>query len=111
LKGFAIFLKSWDNSRLAYLVEIAFEKESQRKGFGSYLLSKSLLYLNKEGISIIVLHVDPNNLPGLHFYYEKFGFEFVEYRKNEYGQGRDRLFLKLDIDNWIKSLSRQKENL
>jgi len=97
LKGFAIYIKSWDDPQLAYLIEIAIQKEHQRNGFGSHLLSNSFLILKKEGITSIVLHVDPNNEPALHFYYDKFSFKFVEFRKNEFGEGRDRLFLKLDL--------------
>lgn len=82
------------------MVEIAVERESQGKGYGSYLLLQSLLHLKKDGISTVTLTVDPNNLRARHLYCEKFGFEFAEYRKDEYGQGRDRLFLKLDLENW-----------
>jgi ribosomal-protein-alanine N-acetyltransferase len=99
LKGFVIFMRAWDNPGLAYMVEIAVEKESQGKGYGHYLLSQSLLHLKKSGISIVTLTVDPNNSRARHIYCDKFGFKFAEYRKNEYGQGRDRLFLRLDLEN------------
>ncbi len=100
LKGFAIFMKKWDNPRFAYLVEIAVEEESQGRGYGCYLLLQSLFHLKKNGLSIVFITVDPNNSRALYIYREKFGFEFVEYRKNGYGQGRDRLFLRLNLDNW-----------
>jgi [ribosomal protein S18]-alanine N-acetyltransferase len=100
LKGFAIFMRAWDNPGLAYLVEIAVEGESQGKGYGCHLLLQSLHYLKKNGFSIIVLTVDPNNSRARHIYCDKFGFEFVEYQENEYGQGRNRLFLRLDLENW-----------
>lgn len=105
LKGFAIFMRAWNNPGLAYLVEIAIEKESQGKGYGYYLLLQSLLDLQKSGLSSITLTVDPNNERARHIYCNKLGFEFVEYRKDEYGQGRDRLFLKLDLENWKPGLS------
>ncbi len=82
------------------MVEIAVEGDCQGKGYGSYLLLQALLHLKKSGISIVTLTVDPNNLRARHLYCDKFGFEFVEYRKDEYGRGRDRLFLKLDLENW-----------
>lgn len=81
-------------------MEIAIERESQGKGYGYHLLLQSLLHLKKKGLSIVVLTVDPNNSRALHIYCDKFGFEFVEYRENEYGQGCDRMFLKLDLENW-----------
>ena len=100
LKGFAIFVRAWENPKLAYLVEIAIERESQGKGYGYYLLLQSLLHLKKNELSIVVLTVDPNNSRARHIYCDKFGFEFVEYRENEYGQGHDRMFLRLDLENW-----------
>lgn len=95
-------MRAWDNPGLAYLVEMAVEGESQGKGYGYYLLLQSLHHLKKNGLSIVVLTVDPNNSRARHIYCDKFGFEFVEYRKNEYGQGRDRLFLRLELDNWTQ---------
>ena len=100
LKGFVIFMRAWDNPEFAYLVEIAIEKESQGKGYGYYLLLQALLYLKKNGFSTVALTVDPDNSRARHMYCNKFGFKFVEYRKNEYGQGRNRLFLSLDLENW-----------
>ena len=82
------------------MVDIAVEGESQGKGYGSHLLSRSLLHLKKDGISTVTLTIDPSNSKTRHIYCEKFGFELVEYGENEYGQGRDRLFLKLDLENW-----------
>jgi [ribosomal protein S18]-alanine N-acetyltransferase len=105
LKGFVIFIKEWDDPKLAYLVEIAIEGECQGKGYGCYLLSESLLQLQKNGFSNVALTVDPGNLRARHIYCDKFGFEFVEFRKNEYGKGRDRLFLRLDLENWIPKFS------
>lgn len=100
LKGFAIFMRGWDTSGFAYLVEIAVEGESQGKGYGCYLLLKSLIHLKKNGLSTVGLTVDPKNSRARHIYCDKFGFELAEFRKNEYGQGHDRLFLKLDLKNW-----------
>ncbi len=102
LKGFVIFMRAWDDPGLAYLVEIAMGGESQGKGYGYYLLSQSLLHLKKNGFSTVALTVDPDNLRALHIYCEKLGFKFVEYRENEYGQGRNRLFLKLDLEKWTQ---------
>ena len=101
LRGFAIFVRAWEDPKLAYLVEIAIERESQGKGYGYYLLFQSLLHLKKNGLSIVVLTVDPKNSRAQHIYRDKFGFELVEYRENEYGQGCDRMFLKLELKNWV----------
>ena len=87
LKGFAIFVKDWENPKLAYLVEIAIERESQGKGYGYYLLLQSLLHLKKNGVSNVILTVDPNNSRARHIYCDKFGFEFVEYRRMNMDKG------------------------
>ena len=100
MKGFVIFLRSWDNPGSAYLMQIAIEEKSQGKGNGYYLLLQSLLNLKKNGLSIVGLTVDPNNLRARHLYCNRFGFEVAEHRKDEYGQGYDRLFLQLDLKNW-----------
>ncbi len=100
MKGFVIFMRAWDDPKLAYLVEIAIEGEIQGNGYGCYLLVQSMIYLKNNGASVVALTVDPNNLRARHIYCDKFGFEFVEFRKNEYGQGLDRLFLRLDLENW-----------
>jgi len=103
MKGFIIFIKSWDNPRFAYLAELAIERDSQGKGNGSYLLLQSLLHLKKNGLSSIGITVDPNNSHARHIYCDKFGFEIIEHRQDEYGKGRDRLYLKLDLENWDPS--------
>jgi alanine racemase len=100
LKGFAIFTRMWDNPKRVYLVEIGIDDECQGNGYGSFLLLKSFFHLQDNGISTVCLTVDPNNKRNLHFY-EKFGFEVVESRKNEYGQGLDRLFIELDLEKWV----------
>lgn len=100
MKGFVIFIKSWDNPRFAYLAELAIEKDSQGKGNGSCLLLQSLLNLKKNGLSSIGITVAPDNSQARYIYCDKFGFEIVEYRHEEYGKERDRLFLKLDLENW-----------
>lgn len=80
------------------MVEIAIDRESQGRGYGSYLMSQSLANLKRNGISRVGLTVDPNNLRNLHIYRDKFKFGLVDYLKNEYGEGRDRLYLELDLD-------------
>lgn len=82
------------------MVEIGINHESQGNGYGSYLILKTLLYLKDNGFSFVCLTVDPENERNLHFY-KKFGFEKVEERKNEYGQGRDRFLYELDLVKWI----------
>jgi ribosomal-protein-alanine N-acetyltransferase len=99
LKGFVIFIRSWDDPCLAYLKKMAIEKSNRRRGYGKLLLSASLDAIRGEGIARVVLTVAPNNLPALHLYRDLFGFRVIEYRAEEYGEGQDRLFLQLDLDD------------
>ncbi len=97
MKGFVILIKEWNDPSHVYIAEMAIEKESQGKGYGSCLLLSALSYLRTIDISLVSLTVDPNNSRALHVYRDKCGFEFVEYRRNEYGEGRDRLYMRLDL--------------
>lgn len=99
LKGFVIFIRSWDDPCLAYLKKMAIEESVRGKGYGKLLLSTSLDAVRREGIARVVLTVAPNNLPALHLYRDQFGFRVLEYRAKEYGEGQDRLFLQLDLDD------------
>jgi len=93
-------MRDWDDPKHAYLVKIAMGNESQGKGYGYYLLMKSLQSLKEEKVTEIYLTVDPENETARHIYSDKLGFEIVDFRKNEYGQGHDRLVLRLDLNNW-----------
>jgi ribosomal-protein-alanine N-acetyltransferase len=100
MKGFVIFIKTWDNPKFAYLIEFAIERDDQGKGNGSYLLLQSLLHLKKKGLCSVGLTVDLNNSTARHIYCDKFGFKIIELRQDEYGKGLKRFFLKLDLENW-----------
>lgn len=100
MKGFVIYIRLWDNPNSTYLVETAVEQDSQGNGNGCFLLLQSLQHLKESGFSDVYLTVDPENSRALHIYCDKFGFKLLEYRKNEYGQGYDRLFLQLNLDKW-----------
>ena len=100
MKGFTIFLRSWDDPGIAYLVQIAVQKDYQGNGGGTYLLQESLRSLIREGITAVTLTVDPRNARALHIYTEKMGFRIAEYRQDEYGEGTDRYYLRLDLRDW-----------
>jgi len=100
LKGFTIFLRSWDDPCIAYLVQIAVQKDYQGNGGGPFLLQESLMSLIKEGITSVTLTVDPRNARALHIYMEKMGFQIADYRHDEYGEWTDRYYLKLDLRGW-----------
>lgn len=99
LQGFAIFIRNCNEPKFAYLVEIAVAKNSQNKGCGYQLLLRSLTELREKGITAVTLTVDPNNLHAMRMY-TKLGFEVAENnRKGEYGEGKDRKYLRLELKN------------
>ena len=95
LLGTTQFIKDWDNTGTAYLVGMAIKTSLQNKGYGTILLKESLDNLKEDNIKAVLLHVDPNNPRAIHMYLRKFRFAEVEYRKNEYGLGEDRILMKL----------------
>lgn len=99
LKGFIIFMRSWDDPGLAYLVEIAIKEEYQGRGGGTHLLQESISHLREGRISSVALTVDPQNARALHIYLDKMGFRTIEFRRDEYGEGRDRYYLILELDS------------
>lgn len=68
----------------------------RRKGFGALLLKHMIQALwKKPECHMIYLTVYPNNIPALMLYLSE-GFEIYDYRKDMYGPGVHRVFLKLD---------------
>jgi ribosomal protein S18 acetylase RimI-like enzyme len=100
LIGFILYMRSYDDPKFSYIAKLAVESGSQGKGYGSYLLKKTLLKLKRSGISFVGLTVDPNNSGNMHLYRDKFGFEVTAYHKNEYGVGYDRYFMTLNLENF-----------
>lgn len=96
--GFTLFLRSWNEPNVAYMEALAIDGKHQGKGYARYLLSESLRHLKENAFSFAVLTVDPKNSKALHIYQDIFGFQLAEHRKDEYGKGRDRYLLRLDLN-------------
>ncbi len=98
LVGLTIFMRAWDDPRHAHLVEIAVATEHQAMGWGTYLLRESLDRLRGQ-VSTVSLTVDPNNARAVHVYQDKLGFRVSEFRKDQYGEGKDRYYMVLKLDD------------
>ena len=99
LIGFAIVMRELEDKNSAYLVEMAVEEKYNNQGYGTQLLHEVIEQLKKFGVSRVLLHVDPKNFNALHIYTNIFNFRACEYRENEYGIGKDRLLMELNLIN------------
>jgi ribosomal-protein-alanine N-acetyltransferase len=95
--GLAEYIRDMEDLEKGYLYGLAISKRHQGKGFGSKLLDYSLRDLSKREIKKVELTVDPNNQNAVYIYQHKFGFNKIDYRKNEYGLGEDRLIMELKL--------------
>ncbi|WP_245684812.1 GNAT family N-acetyltransferase [Orenia metallireducens] len=95
--GLAEYMRDMKDIEKGYLYGLAISKSHQGKGFGSKLLDYSLRDLSKREIKKVELTVDPNNQNAVYIYQQKFGFNKVDYRENEYGVGEDRLIMELKL--------------
>lgn len=93
--GLIQYMLDWDNPRKVYMVGVSISKESRGLGLGTELLKKSLKELLRENIEEVELTVDPNNARAVNLYESKLGFKVTNSRKNEYGEGEDRLVMTL----------------
>ncbi|HWP95483.1 MAG TPA: GNAT family N-acetyltransferase [Syntrophomonadaceae bacterium] len=94
--GVAEYMRDWEQPSLAYLFGISIEEDHRGQNLGTILLRDSMEELKRQGISNVELTVSPENHPAIAVY-RKLGFEIIEYRKNEYGDGEDRLAMSLAL--------------
>lgn len=97
LAGVAELMKDWKESGLAFLIGFSIKKEHRQKGLGEFFLKNLIDLLKQDKVQKIQLTVSPSNTPALKLY-EKFLFYQVDYNKDEYGKGEDRIFLELDLE-------------
>jgi len=91
------YMRDWDNPGKAYIYGISVAKEWRGQGIGTRLLEESLKALAKENIQEVELTVDPQNAAAVRVYENKLGFSVIEYRTDEYGQGENRLVMRLPL--------------
>jgi ribosomal-protein-alanine N-acetyltransferase len=89
------YMLDWDLPHRAYMVSVSVGKEWRGHGVGTELLKESFSKLYQEKIEEIELTVDPKNVVAVAVYEKKLGFGIQELRENEYGEGENRLIMRL----------------
>jgi len=89
------YLLDWDNPQKAYMVGVSIAKQSRGLGLGTELLNETLKIIFRGNIDEVELTVDPTNAGAVKIYESKLGFKITDSRKNEYGEGEDRLVMML----------------
>ncbi|MFX0021371.1 MAG: GNAT family N-acetyltransferase [Candidatus Hermodarchaeota archaeon] len=95
--GFIIVIR--DKNERVNMVNFLIKQKFQSKGFGSYLLQKTIEQVkNIDGIKKIVLNVQISNLVAINLY-EKFKFKKnPDILENYYQSGENAYLMELEID-------------
>jgi len=96
------YMLDWASPRKTYMVGVSIAKEFRGLGLGTQLLTKSLQILFSENMEEVELTVDPTNVGAVKIYESKLGFKVTGSRKNEYGDGEDRLVMALSLVDLAK---------
>lgn len=95
--GLAIFMRDWDADDKVYLFDYAIKEELQGHGLGFEFLKIIAENLVDQGYNVMSLTVDVENDSAIRLYKDKLGFEVLEYKKDEYGEGHDRYYMEWDM--------------
>ncbi|MGM0508471.1 MAG: GNAT family N-acetyltransferase [Fusobacteriota bacterium] len=90
--GIAEIIKKWEKNAI-YIYSIALKLNFCGKGYGTFFLDEILKRLKSENIKKVYLTVSPDNIRAIKLY-EKFGFKKGKFLKDEYGPGKDRIYMK-----------------
>ncbi|NMB46851.1 MAG: GNAT family N-acetyltransferase [Firmicutes bacterium] len=101
--GVAECMISWGQPRCAYLFGIAIRDGWRGKGLGTRFLKEICRRLRGMGFTALDLTVSPTNIAALRVYQEKLGFRIIAFHRAEYGQGEDRLVMRLDLTREVGS--------
>lgn len=105
IAGLVEYMLDWEDPRKAYMVGVSTDKRWRGQGIGTRILKESFAWLQGEGIKEIELTVAPNNIAAVTIYEKKLGFQIVELRTDEFGQGENRLIMKLSLADFSDSSS------
>ncbi|HWR44486.1 GNAT family N-acetyltransferase [Sporomusa sp.] len=97
--GTVQYMLDWDNPRKAYMLGVSVSREHRGLGIGTELLRESFIALTGENVEEVELTVAPGNVAAINVYENKLGFVVTEFRKNEYGEGEDRLAMRMSLTN------------
>jgi ribosomal-protein-alanine N-acetyltransferase len=95
--GLIQYMRDWDNPQKAYLIGVSIAKEMRGMGLGTELIYTSLQALKAERMEEVELTVDSENCGAIRIYEEKLGFTAKCTKKDEYGEGNDRLVMTLSL--------------
>ena len=95
LVGAASLIRSWTPEK-AFLIDLAVAAAKRRQGAAQKLMKRAGADLLREGFKQIELTVAPDNEPACALY-AQLGFERRGVCPDEYGTGRDRILLGLDL--------------
>ena len=92
--GVAELIRDWRDPELAYMYGYAIDEEYRGNGIGTSLLRTILENLPRAGFRRLQIIVLPENQIANGLCQDKFRMKIVEFIKNFYGSGEDRLLME-----------------
>ena len=93
--GFIIIIQ--DDLNMMNIINFLIKKKTQNKGYGSYLLTKTLEIVRQiNGIKKIVLNVNTKNKTAIKLY-EEFNFRIIREIENYYRNQENAYLMELDL--------------
>ncbi len=89
-------LRDFANPEKVYIFGYYVRSDQSGKGLGFSFLTEVLDELRKDGFKKVTLTVSESNLAAVKLY-EKCGFNKVEYRQHEFGEGEHRLYMEKEL--------------
>jgi ribosomal-protein-alanine N-acetyltransferase len=109
--GVAECMVTWGQPQCAYLFGIAIREGWRGKGLGTRFLREICFRLKIKGFQAVDLTVSPDNIPALRVYRDKLGFRTIAFHREEYGQGEDRLVMRLDLTQQVPEREEEREDI
>lgn len=97
ISGIAELIKYWQDPDSAFLINFSIKEAQRKKGLGKKFLAHILKNLQNENIKKVCLTVSPSNVAAINLYTKNYNFHQIEFLKDEYGSGQDRLLLEIDL--------------
>ncbi|NMB11626.1 MAG: GNAT family N-acetyltransferase [Firmicutes bacterium] len=107
--GVAECMITWGQPQCAYLFGIAIREGWRGQGLGTRFLREICRRLQGMGFLILDLTVSPDNVPALRVYRDKLGFKTIAFHREEYGQGEDRLLMRLDLTQQVSVSGEERQ--
>jgi ribosomal-protein-alanine N-acetyltransferase len=95
--GAVQYLLDWNNPRKVYMMGVSIAQDHRGQGIGTQFIKETFVALAKDGIEEVELTVDPENVIAVRVYEKKLDFVVSDFRRDEYGEGEDRLVMKTSL--------------